>query len=404
MIVANASGVVRGKFKIPANVAAGSKAVNFKGSGGSFADASFYGMGTRIENVMQKVTKVTQTYYDPLAQTFYLDQMRQLVGVDLFVEKKGTTPIVVHLRDTVNGYPGQEVIAEATLDISSVGEKAWNRWLFQVPTTVQAGVEYCFVVMCGDAEAEVGIAELGKWGLESQRWVTSQSPNVGVLFSSSNNSTWTAHQEKRMSIKILAAKYTQTERVINLGSVNTNGHTNCVVLSNSDVPSENTGVTIDLVRPDQSVIPASDGQSVHFIPAVTGALGVRARITATNNVSAALHPGTMLALGTLQQTATYVSRTFDANAFQSNVRVTYDALLPSGSTAKIFLSDDSLTPVWEEVDVESTRPVGDGIFEFQHFFEDFNKARCRIKIELSGNNTARPLVMNLRASVTEKAG
>lgn len=401
MITANAQGVVRGKFTIPANVSAGSKSVKFKGSGGSYADASFFGQGTRVENVMQKVTKVTQTYYDPLAQTFYLDDMRQLVGVDLFVAKKGSTPIVVHLRDTVNGYPGQEVLAEATLNISAVTVGAWNRWLFPTPTTVQSGVEYCIVVMCNDAVSEIGIAEMGKWGLENQRWVTSQSPNVGVLFSSSNNSTWTAHQDKDMAIKILAAKYTQTERIINLGSVNTNGHTDAVVLSNSDVAAENTSVSIDLVRPDSSVIPAGDGQSVQFTPAVTGALGVRAKITATSKISAALHPGTILALGTLQTSASYISRTFEAEAFQSNVRVTFDALLPSGSTAKVFVSDDANPPVWEQVPSTSTRPLGDGVFEFQHYKENFNKARCRIKIELAGSNTARPSIMNLRASVTE---
>lgn len=401
MITANANGVVRGKFKIPANVSAGSKAVKFKGSGGSYADASFYGQGTLIENVMQKVTKTTVTYYDPLAQAFFLPEMRQLVGVDLYVAKKGSTPIVVHLRNMVNGYPGQEVLAEASLNISAVTAGAWNRWLFPLPTTIQAEVEYCIVVMCDDAQSEVGISEMGKWGLENQRWVTSQTPNIGVLFSSSNNSTWTAHQASFMSIKILAAKYTQTERIINLGSVDTNGHTDAVILSNSDVAAEKTAVTIDLVRPDSSVIPAGDGQSVQFLPVVTGALGVRAKITATDKISAALYPGTILALGTLQQSASYVSRTFEAEAFKSNVRVTFDAFLPSGSTVKVFLADESNPPVWEQIASTSTKPLGNGVFEFQHYKENFNKARCRIKLELGGSNTARPAVMNLRASVTE---
>lgn len=401
MVAANSQGVVRGKFRIPANVSAGSKAVKFKGSGGSYSQGSFYGQGTRIENVMQKVTKITQTYYDPLAQTFYLDDMRQLVGVDLYIAKKGSTPIVVHLRDTVNGYPGQEVLAEATLNLSGQTQGTWNRWTFPLPTTVQAGVEYCVVVMCGDPVAEIGIAEMGKWGLEGKRWVTSQSPNVGVLFSSSNNSTWTAHQDKDMSIKLLAAKYTQTERIIELGSVNANGHTDAVVLSNSDVAAAGTEVGIELIRPDSFVIPAGDGQSVQFIPSVTGAVGVRAKITATSKISAALYPGTILALGKLKPTATYVSRTFDADAFKSNVRVTFDAELPSGSTVKVYLADDTLPPVWALMPASgSPRPLGDGVFEFQYYTEDFNKARARIKLELSGSNTARPSVMNLRASVT----
>lgn len=402
MITANAQGVVRGKFRIPANVSAGSKAVKFAGTGGSTASASFFGQGTLIENVMQKVTKTTVRYYDPLAQTFYLDEMRQLIGVELYVAIKGSTPMVVHLRDTVNGYPGQEVIAEATLAPAAITAAAWNRWTFPVPTTVQPGTEYCIVVMCDDAVAEIGIAEMGKWGIESQRWVTSQSPNVGVLFSSSNNATWTAHQDKDMAIRLLAARYTQTERVINLGNVVANGHTDAVILATTDVPAAGASVEIDLVQPDSSVIPSGDGQSVRFRPQVTGDVGIRARIKATDKVSAAIYPGTSMVLGTIQTSAIYVSRTFDADAFQSNIRVTFDAIMPSGSTVKVFLADDANPAVWTEITTTDTapRPLGDGVYQFQYYMEDFNKARCRIKLELNGTSSARPSVMNLRASVT----
>ena len=400
-VIANSSGVVRGKFTIPANVSAGSKAVKFEGAGGSYGAASFYGQGTLVENVMQKVTRTSLTYYDPLAQTFYLDEIRQITGVDLYVEAKGTTPIVVHLRDTVNGYPGQNIIAEATLQPAEITAGQWCRWLFAQPTTVLPSTEYCIVVMCGDAVSSIGVAEMGKWSLASQRWVTSQSPNVGVLFSSSNNSTWTAHQDKDMSIRILGAAYTQSVREIDLGTVTATGHTDALVLATADTPTSGTSFELDLVLPDSRVIIAGDSQSVALLPTVTGAIGLRARIKSTGKVSSAIYPGTKLVLGKIATEGSYISRAFDADAADSRVKVTFDARLPSGSTVRTYLSSGDGTPSWVEVTLDgAARPLGDGIFEFNYVKEDFNQARCRVRLVLTGANAARPLVMNLRVSVT----
>ena len=75
-LTANPSGVVTGKFTIPANVPAGIKNVQFVGAGGSMAQASFFGQGTEIDDVRTLVTQVTTTSWfvsaDPLAQTFTL--------------------------------------------------------------------------------------------------------------------------------------------------------------------------------------------------------------------------------------------------------------------------------------------------------------------------------------------
>lgn len=401
-LVADANGVVKGKFTIPGLVPAGSKEVLFNGVHGSRASATFFGEGTLVENVMERVTTTTFRYIDPLAQTFFLEEMRQVVGVELYVEKKGPTPITVHIRSTENGYPGETVLAEAVLRPNQITVSAWNRWLFEMPITLSDNIEYCVVVMCNDPDAEIGIAELGKWGLESNWWVTSQPNNVGVLFSSSNNRAWTAHQDKDMAFRVLAAKYTENRREIDLGNVVSNMHTDVMMLAPVEVPSSDTGFQIDASTPN-GVIEAGNGQVLQMRPAFADNIGIKAVLTATPNLSALLFPGTQIVLGTLQSNADYISRAFDADAAGSNIRVTFDALLPSGSAVKIYLSDDSPTPVFEEIHQDLERPpvpVGDGWFEFSYDKKLFNKARCRIKIELSGSNTARPLVSNLRCSVT----
>lgn len=400
-LVANAQGVVTGKFTIPANVSAGSKEVRFLGAGGSNGTASFFGQGTLEESVKQRTINRTVTYYDPLAQTFFLNEQRQLVGVDLYLAKKGTSPVTVHIRETLNGYPAQGILAEAVLPLSAQTEGQWNRWLFPQPVTLQGNTEYCAVVMCDDATAEIGIATLGGWGLESQQWVTSQSPNVGVLFSSSNNQTWTAHQDKDMAIKLLAARYTATERVIDLGTVPATAHTDALLLANADTPSAETGVALEIHTPSGEIIEASDSQAVSFSPAITGNVNLKARIRATALASATLYPGTQLALGTLQTSADYISRAFDADAADSDVRVTFSANLPSGSSVKVFLANETNPPAWEEITQESAPVhIGDGVYEFKYLKPAFNQARCRVRLQLLGNNTARPRVMNLRTSVS----
>ncbi|MBB3017726.1 hypothetical protein FHR70_000766 [Microvirga lupini] len=400
-LTANPQGVVTGQFTIPANVSAGSKRVEFKGSGGSHASASFFGQGTFVENVMQKVVNSTTRYYDPLAQTFYLDSLRQVAGLDLYVEAKGTTPIVVHIRETSNGYPAQTILAEASLHPSGITAGAWNRWLFQTPVTLLPNVEYCIVVMCDDAVSSIGIAELGKWSLSSQRWVTSQASNVGVLFSSSNNSTWTAHQDRDMTFRLLAAKYTQAQRVVDLGTVAASGHTDALVLSAPDTPTSETTFSIDLELPDGTVITTGDSQKVTFIPAVTGNIGVKARLSASEHVSTTVFPGTVLALGTVQTTADYVSRAFPAGAPDSDVMVIFDAYLPSGSTVAVSLSGTGAGDTWETIPQDGVAlPIGDGLYEYRFKKVDFNKANCKIKLVLNGTNAARPIVRNLRASVT----
>ncbi|BCP56329.1 hypothetical protein K32_49460 [Kaistia sp. 32K] len=401
-LTANQQGVVTGKFRIPPNVSSGSKRVEFKGSGGSHGSASFFGQGTAVENVMQRVINTTTRYYDPIAQTFYIDSMRQIAGIDLYVESKGTTPIVVHIRDTSNGYPAQTIIAEASLEPGAINAGAWNRWLFPTPVTLVPSVEYCIVVMCDDAVAAVGIAELGKWSLSSQSWVTGQPANVGVMFSSSNNSTWTAHQDRDIAFRLLAAKYTQTQRVVDLGTITASGHTDALVLSAPDTPTSATSFSISLELPDGQVITTGDSQKVTFIPAVTGQIGIKARLTADQNVSTTIFPGTVLALGTVQTTADYVSRAFPADAASSAVTIIFDAHLPSGATVNVFVSGTGPGDTWQAVSqLGPAVPVGDGVYEFTYRMLRFNKANCRIKLVLNGTNAARPILRNLRASVTD---
>ena len=89
MIKANQQGEVTGRFTIPSNIPAGRKRVEFTGAGKSNGSAVYTGSGTiRVETMRQVNTLITQRY-DPLAQTFTLEQNRFIAAVDLWFKAKG---------------------------------------------------------------------------------------------------------------------------------------------------------------------------------------------------------------------------------------------------------------------------------------------------------------------------
>lgn len=107
-LTANADGVLRGRFTIPADVPAGAKTVAFRGAekGGSRASAIFVGQGDLTVQNVRQVNTVTNYWADPLAQSFVLEADRQVCGVDLWFTASGG-PARVQIRDVANGFPAK---------------------------------------------------------------------------------------------------------------------------------------------------------------------------------------------------------------------------------------------------------------------------------------------------------
>lgn len=404
-LAADANGVLKGKFQIPANVQAGSKSVQLVGSGGSKGTATFVGEGTLVSNVLQSVTRTTQEFYDPLAQTFSLTDENQIGGVELVVIAKGDTPISVQIRETQTGYPTQTILAEAKMQPSQLTVGQWNRWVFDRPVRCLANVEYAIVVLCNDAVGAIAIAELGKWDSTNMRWVTQQPYQVGVLLSSSNASTWTAHQDRDMTFRLLARRYNQAVKEVSLGKIDVTAATDIVVSPMLDNPATGADSELVLTMPDNSAVTASDGQVIRLPSEVTGAIQLTARLRSTAKASAMLYPGSQLVVGTIAKTAEYVSRAVDADANGCNVRVILDGQLPSGSSAKVYLSGVDAGDTWIEMPANgSTIPLGDDIYEYQYYSQNVKEAKVRVKLVLTGNAAARPYLYNLRVSITAVAG
>lgn len=220
-LTANAAGQISGSFTIPANVPVGTKRVTFLGNQGSFGAARFIGSGTILTRTQRQLTTIETRFWDPLAQTFRLDQSRHVTAIDFKFTARGNTANKVYLeiRETEVGLPNATTLAEGVLQGTAITVNDWNKISLTRPVYLQANVEYAMVLLTDDAEHAVGLAELGKFDSVAQQFVTSQPYTIGTMLKSSNASTWTPVQESDLTFRMYGARFTSTIRTVNLGQL-----------------------------------------------------------------------------------------------------------------------------------------------------------------------------------------
>ncbi|QTS88872.1 DUF4815 domain-containing protein [Ectopseudomonas khazarica] len=443
ILSANGQGVVNGAFHIPEGVTSGRKTVFFVGEGGSRGEAEYYGEGTReIEEKQQVTTEspeyvisfsdptqtTTPTVYppglgpenfastqawvtrlkiyemqngtcilDPLAQTLRVDKLCQVESVDLMLTTLGADgkDILVQLRTTASGMPSTAVLAEARITPQATGVLNVT---FDMPALLWPGLEYAIVVLTDSNEHELAIATLGAYDQDGGAWVSAQPYQIGVLLSSANAVTWTAHQDRDLWFRLNVAQYTATQRTIDLGTLDVEDVTDCVFIAGGVSPSPEATVDYSLTLPDGSVLPAADLQAIQFPAPVTGEIAVSAHLRASEGVSGILRGPTQLALGVLQPGGTYVSRAIPAGA-NVRLRVVFDAVLPAGSNVAAEYQVDA--GAWQACDAPTAKALGNGALELSSVTAGITGAVVRVRLTLTGTPAARPRVRDLRVIVSE---
>ncbi|TRX75278.1 DUF4815 domain-containing protein [Pseudomonas mangiferae] len=420
---ANNVGVVSGSFTIPAGIQSGSKSVRLSGSGGSTGTAVYFGEGTReivtktevttIEDVLVyrsdhpeldwwgHRTKPDTCVVDPLAQTFRVTRTCQLAQVKLRGKRSGDSPLLLHIRETSNGLPTGKVLAEQRIPASvfQTTESIAAIRLDQ-PPVLFAGTEYALVVMTNDTAQELVIAELGKYDVEFGAWVGSQPYEVGVLLSSANAQTWTAHQDRDLWFSMDRAQYAPANRtkVVPLGNVKVNNATDLAVLGVTRAPGAGAGVDFRLKFPDGSVVETAAEQYLQLSAPITGQIAVEAVIRATEDLSGILLPGTSLVAGTLGNNQTYITRAIPAGVAQ-RLTVVYDAILPPGCSVVAHYRVD--TGPWQVCNAPTAAGADNEAMELTSVTPGVTGANVRVRLTLTGSPAARPRVRDLRVIVSE---
>ncbi|UMR28559.1 hypothetical protein MJ904_15545 [Massilia sp. MB5] len=395
-IQANASGVATGSFVIPGNIPAGTKRVDFFGSGGSRGSAVYLGQGTRITELRQMITQVVYVHTDPLAQTFSLPESTQLAGVRLWFTAKGPSQVVVQLRGVVAGVPNNVVHAEGRILPAAIGTTGPTQIAFDAPVWIDANTEYALVIQSNDATTKLAVAEMNMWDVNAGRRVLAQPYQVGVLLSSSNASTWTAHQDRDLTFELLKAVFSETSRNVELGSVAVSNATDLLLLSLAEAPTFNSRVEYTLSLPSGASVNVAEGQPLRLAKAETGNVGVTAKLSGTAAATPVLYPGTQLISGAVKTTADYVSVAFPAGN-NSRIRVVLDATLPSGAGIVVKVAGADPTDIYADMPQISSRQLGLNKYELTYEITAFSKSSVKVKLVLSGLSSARPEVENLRA-------
>jgi hypothetical protein len=396
-LTANSAGVVTGKFLIPANVPAGSKRVVFTGAGGSTGEANFIGQGMTVIENRQVVTSVNLVKYDPLAETFTLDSAQQISGIDIWFTARGTSPVEIQIRETSVGFPTQVILAAARKPAAQIHvDGTPTRFSFTAPVALQPSAEYALTVLCDDGTTEVAIAELGKFDSIMQRWVTAQPYQVGVLLSSSNASTWTAHQDKDLTFQLVRANFSVTSKEIPLGSIQADGVTDLMVRANIEAPSSQTGCEFKLTLPDNSVHLVASDQPVQLDSEITGTVSVAAILRGTATESPVLHRDVQVLCGTLGTSGDYYSRAITAGQNVRN-KVIIEAYLPGSASITVTAIDADNHANHCPMSVASSVTLDDGWVELTYTDASAITANMlQVHIALSGSPAYRPRSRRLR--------
>lgn len=409
-LIADANGQIAGKFTIPANVPVGSKLVEFQSNASVPAQATFVGRGQITIRELQLLKRRwwkwinpngTPCLVDPLAQTFMLETAQQVSAIDLWFTAKGTSNVLVHIREASLGVPTSNVIAEAVLTPAAVTLNTWTRFSFPV-ITLDPNTEYALVVMCNDAVGALATAGLGEFDAEAQKYVTSQAYQVGVLLSSSNNLTWTAHQTKDLTFRLLGPSYIpdNQSRTITFDPITVTDADQVLIMAAIERPTEDCDVLFSVTAGTKTYV-MTEAQPTQLDSRYTGEITWSATLTGAANASPVLHRQVQLVAAKRLATGDYISRAIDTKVGPTvlAVKITayFDALLPGGSSVVASAQDGES---WVTLPVVATEDQGDGWVEYRAEVEDQEMLETRIKLSLTGTDHIRPRVRNLRVAIS----
>ena len=176
------------------------------------------------------VTPPAQPRWDPVAQSFYVDEVYYLDGVfvtsiDLYFKSKSSNNnlgVTVEIREMENGYPTRKVIGSERARVLSSGittsetSQSGTTFTFSSPIYLLPGNEYCFVIKPdgNSTDFELWTAELGQIDItNSDLKVRIDKTNAligGVLFTSSNDYTWSARQNLDIKFNMKVATFSTT--------------------------------------------------------------------------------------------------------------------------------------------------------------------------------------------------
>ena len=196
------------------------------------ARASYSSTGS-VDSVQQSIhtTRVVEKgegRRDPLAQTFFVDQIENPNGLFLtkariYLESKdATTPLEVQIRAVESGVPSNRIVPGSVKFIepsditvtpfdsdTTMADVQSNPTVveFDEPIYLTSGQEYAIVLSSESVNYNVYIAETYNFVIGSREDKVTRQAATGLLFLSQNGSTWSPDQSKDLMFELDRAEF-----------------------------------------------------------------------------------------------------------------------------------------------------------------------------------------------------
>lgn len=347
-------------------------------------------------------TRTAVTPYDPLAQAFQFDKDTILTQVGLyFAAKDDSKNCVVQVRNMVNGYPGtiiyDEVVVETDDIITSQSATQETIVKFNQPVYCHADTGYCICILSDSNNYQLWIATLGDRDVITKNLVTSQPYVAGVLFSSSNAMTWTAHQNQDLKFNLYAAKYTGEKGVIIFNDVVTDTM-NRVVLAAQSLDYKNSGINwFYRLNAENDWLPLDTYVDQELSSETTG-ISLKVEIIPERTTSPILAGNSINLVSFIEKSeGCYVSRTVYMDSPFNTIGISLEAAKPTGTSFEIQYSTNNVDWITVE-DIESARTQVDEEFIRYSYKAELSEpvTTYKVRINMASTNVLnRPRIRKL---------
>jgi len=191
-------------------------------------EANYVQRVSRVSTTSTNYTSTSYKRFDPLAQSFYIDESTYtrgvfLTSIDLFFSAKSTDTnlgVVVEIREMQNGFPTRKIIGNeiSRVENASIGVSASSAtattFTFKNPIYLLPGNEYCFTVKPdGNSNGfQIWSGILGEIDITdaSVDVRIDKQPAAGLLFVTSSGLNWSVRQGQDLKFKLNIAEFSTT--------------------------------------------------------------------------------------------------------------------------------------------------------------------------------------------------
>ena len=157
---------------------------------------------------------------DPILQTFSVKEPNVIPGIHItsidvfFNTKDPNLGVTLEIRNVINGFPGYNVIpfsvkhlSSSEINVSADGSTR-TRFTFDAPVFLENNNSYAFCLKPdgNNPNYAIWVSELGKVDIATKSPIFNNS-GVGVMFTSSDNKTWTPYQKEDIKFSINRASF-----------------------------------------------------------------------------------------------------------------------------------------------------------------------------------------------------